>query len=81
MKKKRRGESPRIFTQKSKKYTDMKIILNVAIAIMFFLIACDIETNATRTELNYTTTCILLPVLALSFYAVTHLNEVKKLIK
>lgn len=56
----------------------MKTILTIAICTMFFLIACDVEENANKTVLNYTTTIILLPFLSLAIYAITHPDEIKK---
>lgn len=59
----------------------MKTILFTAIAIMVIMIGCDIENNANKSVLDYTTTILLLPCLTLAIYAVTHLNEFKNFIK
>lgn len=56
----------------------MKACLNLTIILIVFAITCDVEANANSKILNYLTSIVLLPFLAMAIYARTHINEFKK---
>lgn len=56
----------------------MKNLLITAIIMITIGIGCNIENNVSSKEPNYSTTVILIPVLSLVIYRITHLNEISK---